>query len=67
LILISTKLRCPGRNPNILDVRDYKDHEFGPALLFAYEPKACGWTYTFDEVRAWQPPQSSRGRVRKAK
>jgi serine/threonine protein kinase len=27
-------------HPNILDVRDYKDHEFGPALLFAYEPRA---------------------------
>jgi serine/threonine protein kinase len=27
-------------HPSILDVRDYKDHEFGPALLFAYEPRA---------------------------
>ena len=27
-------------HPGILDARDYKDHEFGPALLFAYEPRA---------------------------
>ncbi len=27
-------------HPGILDARDYKDHEFGPALLFAYEPGA---------------------------
>ena len=27
-------------HPGILDARDYKDHEFGPALLFAYEPAA---------------------------
>jgi serine/threonine protein kinase len=27
-------------HPGILDVRDYKEHEYGPALLFAYEPGA---------------------------
>ncbi|MFO0954692.1 MAG: BREX system serine/threonine kinase PglW [Isosphaeraceae bacterium] len=27
-------------HPGILDVLDYKDHEFGPALLFACEPEA---------------------------
>ena len=27
-------------HPGILDALDYKDHEYGPALLFAYEPTA---------------------------
>ena len=27
-------------HPGILDALDYKDHEYGPALLFAYEPLA---------------------------
>ena len=27
-------------HPGILDALDYKDHEYGPALLFAYEPGA---------------------------
>jgi serine/threonine protein kinase len=27
-------------HPGVLDVRDYKEHDFGPALLFAYEPDA---------------------------
>ena len=27
-------------HPGVLDALDYKDHEFGPALLCAYEPKA---------------------------
>jgi serine/threonine protein kinase len=27
-------------HPGVLDARDYKEHEFGPALLFAYEPGA---------------------------
>ena len=37
-------------HPGILDARDYKDHEFGPALLFAYEPRGDAASTT-----TWRP------------
>ena len=44
-------------HPGILDARDYKDHEFGPALLFAYEPEArCGSTTTWRRAGRSSPP-----------
>ena len=44
-------------HPGILDARDYKDHEFGPALLFAYEPGAM----RLDHYLATRGPKLSPG------
>ena len=44
-------------HPGILDARDYKDHEFGPALLFAYEPGAM----RLDHYLATRGPRLSPG------